>query len=36
MESKDGENIRDTDDELPNHLDVEQEAKYEKTMAKMF
>jgi len=24
------------DDELPNHLDVEQEAKYEKTMVEMF
>jgi hypothetical protein len=32
----DGENIGDLDDELPNHLNVEQEAEYEKIMAKMF
>ncbi|CAM6026736.1 unnamed protein product [Sphagnum balticum] len=36
VESRNGEDIGDLDDELPNHLDVEQEAKYEKTMVEMF
>ncbi len=35
-ESRDGEDIGDLDDELPNHPNVEQEAKYENTMAEMF
>jgi hypothetical protein len=35
-ESRNGENIGDLDYELPNHLNMEQKAKYEKTMVEMF